>query len=173
LTAGEAFDDYVFYDLGGLPLPGQEVKTDAFARSAAGGAVITAVAASRLGLRCSVVSGLSLDAARLLADEQVSVRNLVDLRVRLCATERDAVRGCSRDRRRGRVRRVLAARPFRPCGAISALMISFTRGSIADDDIARLCTTHADRTSRRQNCHSRRAFACSRVQSQAAPVLMT
>jgi ribokinase len=76
VTAGEAFDDYVFYDLAGLPPPGQEVKTDAFARSPGGGAVITAVAASRLGLRCAVVSGLSSDAVRLLAAENVSVRNL-------------------------------------------------------------------------------------------------
>ena len=69
VTAGEAFDDYVFYDLARLPDPGQEVKTGAFARSPGGGAVITAVAASRLGLRCAVVSGLGLEAVRLLRSE--------------------------------------------------------------------------------------------------------
>jgi ribokinase len=76
VTAGEAFDDYVFYDLARLPDPGQEVKTDGFARSPGGGAVITAVAASRLGLRCAVVSGLGPGAVRLLRSEGVSVRNL-------------------------------------------------------------------------------------------------
>ncbi len=76
MTAGEAFDDYVFYDLARLPDPGHEVKTDAFARSPGGGAVITAVAASRLGLRCAVVSGLGREAVRLLRSEGVSVRNL-------------------------------------------------------------------------------------------------
>jgi len=76
LTAGEAFDDFVFYALDRLPANGEELKTDAFSRSPGGGAVITAVAAARLGLRCAVMSGLSDEGERLLLDEGVSVRNL-------------------------------------------------------------------------------------------------
>ena len=76
VTAGEAFDDFIFYALERLPIDGEELKTDAFSRSPGGGAVITAVAAARLGLRCEVMSGLSNEGTRLLRDEGVSVRNL-------------------------------------------------------------------------------------------------
>lgn len=76
VTAGEAFDDLVFFDLAALPKRGQELKTGAFTRSPGGGAVITALAAARLGLRCAVVSGLSAEAAGLLRHEGVTVRNL-------------------------------------------------------------------------------------------------
>jgi sugar/nucleoside kinase (ribokinase family) len=76
VTAGEAFDDFVFFDLTSLPQPGHELKTNAFVRTVGGGAVITAVAAARLGLRCAVVSGLSVDAVRLLRRERVSIRNV-------------------------------------------------------------------------------------------------
>jgi sugar/nucleoside kinase (ribokinase family) len=76
VTAGESFDDIVFYGLSGLPGPGQEFRTPNFLRSPGGGAIITAVAAARLGLRCGVVSGLSIDSARLLRDEKIAIRNL-------------------------------------------------------------------------------------------------
>lgn len=76
VTAGESFDDIVFYGLTGLPGPGQELRTPNFLRSPGGGAIITAVAAARLGLRCGVVSGLSSDSARLLRDEKIAIRNL-------------------------------------------------------------------------------------------------
>ena len=76
VTAGEAFDDFVFYGLDRLPKNGEELKTDHFGQSAGGGAVITAIAAARLGLQCATFSGLSRDAARLLRDEGVGVRNL-------------------------------------------------------------------------------------------------
>jgi len=76
VTAGEAFDDFIFYALDRLPHDGEELKTDVFLRSPGGGAVITALAAARLGLRCAVMSGLSHESARLLRDEGVSVRNL-------------------------------------------------------------------------------------------------
>ncbi len=77
VTAGEAFDDFVFYGLDRLPKRGEELKTDHFGQSAGGGAVITAVAAARLGVRCATFSGLSRNAARLLRDEGVGVRNLL------------------------------------------------------------------------------------------------
>lgn len=76
VTAGETFDDFVFYRLRRVPDAGQEVKTHRFVRSPGGGALITAVAAARLGLRCAVASGLSDDAVTLLRDEDVAVRNL-------------------------------------------------------------------------------------------------
>jgi len=76
VTAGEAFDDFIFYALDRLPSGGEEVKTQAFTRSPGGGAVITAIAVARLGLRCAVMSALSQEGAQLLQDEGVSVRNL-------------------------------------------------------------------------------------------------
>ncbi len=76
VTAGEAFDDFVFYNLTALPRPGHEVRTDAFVRTSGGGAVITAIAAARLGLRCAIASALSPDAAARLQHARVSVRNL-------------------------------------------------------------------------------------------------
>jgi len=76
VTAGEAFDDFIFFDLDALPQPGHELKTNAFVRTVGGGAVITAVAAARLGLRCAVVSGLSADAVQLLRRERVSAQNV-------------------------------------------------------------------------------------------------
>lgn len=76
VTAGDAFDDLVFYDLAALPRRGQQVKTGAFTRSPGGGAVITALAAARLGLRCGVVSGLGPEAASLLRGEGITVTNL-------------------------------------------------------------------------------------------------
>jgi sugar/nucleoside kinase (ribokinase family) len=75
-TVGEAFEDIIFVDLPRLPGPGEEVKTSRLVRTIGGGAVITAVAAARLGLRCGVLSGLSREAAARLRGENVKVRNL-------------------------------------------------------------------------------------------------
>jgi ribokinase len=79
LTAGEAFEDLVFLDLPRLPQPGEELKTSRFVRTVGGGAVITAVAAARLGIRCAITSALSPTAVALLTREGVKV---VDLRKR-------------------------------------------------------------------------------------------
>jgi sugar/nucleoside kinase (ribokinase family) len=76
VAAGESFDDFIFYALRRLPAAGEELKTNDFWRTVGGGAVITAVAASRLGVRCRVVSGLSPDARRLLRAEGVAATNL-------------------------------------------------------------------------------------------------
>jgi sugar/nucleoside kinase (ribokinase family) len=73
---GEAFEDLVFLDLPRLPRPGEEIKTNRFRRTPGGGAVITAVAASRLGVRCRVASGLGEGAVDLLQGEGIEVRNL-------------------------------------------------------------------------------------------------
>ena len=76
LTVGEAFDDLVFSGLRRLPRPGEEIKTSEFLKTVGGGAVITAVAASRLGLRTQVLSGLGSDAVARLRREKVGVSNL-------------------------------------------------------------------------------------------------
>jgi ribokinase len=75
-TMGEAFEDLVFLGLDRLPRPGEEIKTSAFVRTVGGGAVITAVAAARLGLATEVWSGLGDEAALRLDAEQVAVTNL-------------------------------------------------------------------------------------------------
>lgn len=76
VAIGEAFEDLVFFDLPRLPKLGEEIKTGSFYQTVGGGAVITAVAAARLGLRTSVLSALSPAAARVLKTEGIRVRNL-------------------------------------------------------------------------------------------------
>jgi len=76
LTVGEAFEDLVFSGLRRLPRPGEEIKTSTFMKTVGGGALITAVAASRLGLRVRVLSGLGPDAAARLRHEGVGVANV-------------------------------------------------------------------------------------------------
>ncbi len=76
LTAGEAFEDLVFVGLDRLPAPGEEVKTDTFHATIGGGAVITAVAAARLGVSTAILSALSAPAVARLHRERVRVHNL-------------------------------------------------------------------------------------------------
>jgi sugar/nucleoside kinase (ribokinase family) len=76
VTVGEAFEDLIFVGLDRLPRPGEEVKTSRFVQTIGGGAVISAVAAARLGVRCGIVSGLSAGAAARLRRERVHVTNL-------------------------------------------------------------------------------------------------
>jgi sugar/nucleoside kinase (ribokinase family) len=76
VSIGEAFDDFIFYDLPRLPRPGEELKTSRFARVPGGGAITTAVTAARLGISTRVVSGLS-DAGRAwLKNEGIAFRDL-------------------------------------------------------------------------------------------------
>jgi sugar/nucleoside kinase (ribokinase family) len=76
LTVGEAFQDLIFVGLPHLPRRGEELRTAAFVSTIGGGAVITATAASRLGMRTAIVSALSRDAATALRRDQVRVVNL-------------------------------------------------------------------------------------------------
>ena len=76
LTVGEAFQDLIFVGLPHMPRSGEEVRTAQFVSTIGGGAVITATAASRLGLRTGVISGLSRDAAIALRRDKVRVVNL-------------------------------------------------------------------------------------------------
>ena len=77
LTLGEAFEDLVFLGLDRLPNPGEEVRTSRFVRTVGGGAVITAVAAARLGARCGIWSALGAPAVTRLKADGVTVRNLM------------------------------------------------------------------------------------------------
>ena len=77
LCVGEAFTDLIFMGIDRMPLPGEELRTDRFVATVGGGAVITAVAASRLGLRAAVMSALGPDAVARLRAERVSVTNVI------------------------------------------------------------------------------------------------
>ena len=76
LTVGEAFQDLIFVGLPHMPKSGEELRTGAFVATIGGGAVITATAAARLGLRTAIVSGLSADAAAALRRDKVRVVNV-------------------------------------------------------------------------------------------------
>ena len=75
-TAGDTFEDFVFYGLARLPAAGRELKTSSLVRSPGGGALITAVAAARLGVRCMVLSALDATIEQVLRVEGVAFRNL-------------------------------------------------------------------------------------------------
>lgn len=76
LTAGEAFQDLIFVGLPHMPRSGEELRTRAFVATIGGGALITATAASRLGLRTTVISALSAEAVRALRGDKVRVVNV-------------------------------------------------------------------------------------------------
>ena len=76
LTVGEAFQDLIFVGLPHLPRPGEELRVRQFVATIGGGAVITATAAARLGLRTAVVSALSREAASSLRRDKVRVVNV-------------------------------------------------------------------------------------------------
>jgi sugar/nucleoside kinase (ribokinase family) len=76
LTVGEAFQDLIFVGLPHLPRAGEELKSGRLVATVGGGAVITATAAARLGMRAAVIAGLSPEAAGVLRREHVSVVNV-------------------------------------------------------------------------------------------------
>ena len=76
LTVGEAFQDLIFVGLPHMPKHGEELKTARFVSTVGGGALITATAAARLGVRTAVVSALSDEAVRSLRRDRVSVVNV-------------------------------------------------------------------------------------------------
>ena len=77
LCAGEAFEDLIFVGLEGLPGPGEEVKTDRFTATVGGGAVITAVQASRLGMPTDLLTALGPSSVARLTREKVRIHNLL------------------------------------------------------------------------------------------------
>jgi len=76
LTVGEAFQDLIFVGLPHMPRSGEELRTGAFVATIGGGALITATAASRLGVRTTVISALSAEAVRALRGDRVRVVNV-------------------------------------------------------------------------------------------------
>jgi len=66
----------VFVGLERLPAPGEEIRTNSFHATIGGGAVITAVAAARLGVDVALLSALSDPAAKRLRSEKIRVTNL-------------------------------------------------------------------------------------------------
>jgi sugar/nucleoside kinase (ribokinase family) len=76
LTVGEAFQDLIFVGLPHMPRSGEELRTRRFVATIGGGALITATAASRLGLRTAVASALSAEAVRALRQDNVRVLNM-------------------------------------------------------------------------------------------------
>jgi sugar/nucleoside kinase (ribokinase family) len=77
LCAGEAFEDLIFVGLDRIPGPGEEVKTDTFEATVGGGAVITAVAAARLGMKVDLLSALGPAGVKRLRKERVRITNLI------------------------------------------------------------------------------------------------
>lgn len=77
LTVGEGFDDLIFGGLHRLPAPGEELRAPAFATCAGGGAVITAVAAARLGLTVAALTAVGREPAAALRHERVGLINLL------------------------------------------------------------------------------------------------
>lgn len=77
LTVGEAFEDLIFGGLPRLPRAGEELRVPQFTTSAGGGAIITAVACARLGLRTRTLTALSPARARALRADRVGVINLL------------------------------------------------------------------------------------------------
>ena len=77
ITAGEAFEDLIFYDMPRLPRAGEELKTSRFARAPGGGVIITAVTAARLGIRTTAITAVGELAHGLLAAEGVTLHNLL------------------------------------------------------------------------------------------------
>jgi sugar/nucleoside kinase (ribokinase family) len=77
VCVGEAFTDLIFLGMERFPRGGEELRTGHFAATVGGGAVITAVAASRMGLRARVISALGPDAVARLRAERVSLLNVI------------------------------------------------------------------------------------------------
>jgi ribokinase len=77
ITAGEAFEDLIFYDMPRLPRAGEELKTSRFARAPGGGVIITAVTAARLGIRTIAITAVGDLARTRLEAEGVELRNLL------------------------------------------------------------------------------------------------
>ncbi len=76
LTVGEAFQDLIFVGLPHMPKSGEELRTQRFTATIGGGALITATAASRLGLKTAVASALSVEAVRALRLDHIRVLNV-------------------------------------------------------------------------------------------------
>lgn len=77
LAVGEAFQDLVFAGLSHLPRAGEELRTSSFTSTIGGGAVITATAAARLGVRTAIVSAFSRKTGVTLRRNAVATVNVM------------------------------------------------------------------------------------------------
>jgi sugar/nucleoside kinase (ribokinase family) len=78
LTVGEAFEDLIFAGLPRLPRPGEELRVPSFTTTVGGGAVITAIATARLGLRVGILTAVRPERAAALLNEQVTPYNMLE-----------------------------------------------------------------------------------------------
>ena len=76
MTVGEGFEDLIFAGLPRLPRLGEELRVPIFHATIGGGAVITAMAAARLGLSIGVMTAIGAHAATTLRTERIKVINL-------------------------------------------------------------------------------------------------
>jgi ribokinase len=76
VTVGEGFDDLIFAGLPRLPRLGEELRVSIFHATIGGGAVITAIAAARLGLKVGVMTAVAANAVTTLGAERIKVMNL-------------------------------------------------------------------------------------------------
>ena len=76
LTVGESFEDLIFAGLARMPRLGEELRVESLSTHPGGGAIITAIAAARLGLQTGVVSAVSPANAARLRTERVALSNL-------------------------------------------------------------------------------------------------
>jgi sugar/nucleoside kinase (ribokinase family) len=76
LTVGEAFEDVIFAGLPRLPRLGEELRVRTLTMHPGGGALITAIAAARLGLSVSTITAVSRDNAAHIRAEGIGIVNL-------------------------------------------------------------------------------------------------
>jgi sugar/nucleoside kinase (ribokinase family) len=76
VTVGEAFEDLIFAGLRRLPRPGEEIRVPTFHATIGGGAVITAIAAARLGLTVGVLTAIDGRGATTLRSERIKLINV-------------------------------------------------------------------------------------------------
>ena len=76
VVLGEFFSDMIFYNLPRRPRFGEESKTDSFLVAPGGGLATTAIAASRLGTRTSLITRLGADARYLPTWNQITQEKL-------------------------------------------------------------------------------------------------
>ena len=77
LTIGEAFEDVIFAGLSRLPRLGEELRVRTLTRHPGGGALLTGIAAVRLGASVSTISAVSATNAATVSAEGISLVNLL------------------------------------------------------------------------------------------------
>lgn len=86
LTIGEAFEDLIFAGLPRLPHLGEELRVQSLTRHPGGGAVLTAIAAARLGVSVGTISAVSSGSAASLVREGIRLVNVLGAGERAAVT---------------------------------------------------------------------------------------